>query len=231
MLEYDCPEPARQNAGTRLKAEANMRTLGDRKPDWFFYPGWLTLSVLSIIVAWLITGIILRGVVQAVGGTIQVGGQTHITEDYIGGYILLPALGVVCGFLQYLLLRSYLPRMGWWTAATLLGWLLPFLLLAFLFAAFRPESGSFPQTALSIAAFGCLLGFPQWLILRRRVHHASWWLLACALGWGIALGVSGGTISNTVDILVALLLPPAAACVAWWLLLDRGYGVSSLASA
>ncbi|MGE5138517.1 MAG: hypothetical protein ACM3JD_03560 [Rudaea sp.] len=201
-----------------------MIAANNRKPGWFFYPGWIAATVLGILIAWLITWAIVPRVVQVIGGTITLGGQTHVTEDYIGGYILLPALGVASGFLQYLLLRSYLPRMGWWTAATLLGWLLPFLVSALLIAGFRLEGGSIAQAAISVLAFGGLIGLPQWLILRRRIHHASWWFLASVVGWGIALALSGGSISNSVDILTALLLPPAAACVAWWLLLDRGFG-------
>ena len=98
-----------------------------RKPEWYFYPGWVVLSAISIPIAWVIYWALISQVEKVMGGTIQVGGQTRITEDFLLLYILCPALGLVTGLLQYLLLRRYLLRMGWWITATTLGWSLAFI--------------------------------------------------------------------------------------------------------
>lgn len=202
-----------------------MMLTDNRKPAWYFYPGWVALSVISIPIAWSLTWAIVSRIVQIVGGRIQVAGQSHITEDFIGVYVLLPMLGLLFGVLQYFLLRRYFPRMGWWIAATVLGWVVPLILLSFLSSA-----GLFPALGVDPVWSGALgltllLGVPvglcQWFVLRRRIHRAAWWILASILGWGVAGLVSGETISSQLDVMAVMLLPPIAASIAWWLLLDR----------
>jgi hypothetical protein len=97
------------------------------RPEWFFYPGWVVLSAISIPIAWIIYWALISLIKKVVGDTIQVGGQPHITEDFLLLYILAPAIGLVTGIFQYLLLRRYLLRMGWWITATTLGWSLAFI--------------------------------------------------------------------------------------------------------
>jgi hypothetical protein len=195
----------------------------NRKPEWFFYPGWIVLNAISIPIAWVISWGLISQVERVVGGTIQVGGQTHITEDFLLSYVFFPALGLSTGFLQYLLLRRYLPRMGWWIAATALGWPLAFvgirLIPDTMFTALVADSMGF--VVLAIVLVGGSIGLAQWLVLHQRVRHATWWILANVLGWGVAGLVGGGTISNLLDVLAFGLLPPIATGVAVWLLLDR----------
>ena len=97
------------------------------RPEWFFYPGWVVLSAISIPIAWIIYWALISLIKKVVGDTIQVGGQPHITEDFLLLYILAPAIGLATGIFQYLLLRRHLPRMGWWITATTLGWSLAFI--------------------------------------------------------------------------------------------------------
>ena len=188
----------------------------NRKPEWMFYPGWVVLSAISMPIAWNIAWAIMSQIVKVVGGTIKPGGQTHITEDFLGFYVLLPVLGLVTGSLQYLLLRRYLPRMGWWIAATVLGWLLPAVVLG-LFALFSTTLSS----ALFLVLIGGSIGLVQWLVLRQHVRRAALWILASVLGWGVAILVAGETISSQLDVLAVVFLPPTAASIAWWLLLEK----------
>jgi hypothetical protein len=58
-------------------------TLINSRPRWFFYLGWIVLTVVSIPIAWVITFAIMSQIIKVVGGTIQVGGQRHITEDFL----------------------------------------------------------------------------------------------------------------------------------------------------
>lgn len=202
-----------------------MMLTDNRKPAWFFYPGWVALSVISIPIGWSLTWAIVSRIVQVVGGRIQVAGQSHITEDFIGVYVLLPVLGLLLGILQYFLLRRYLPQMGWWIAATVLGWVVPLILLSFLSSVgLYPVLGVDPVWSGALGLM-LLLGVPvglcQWFVLRRRIHRAAWWILASILGWGVAGLISGETISSQLDVIAVALLPPTAASIAWWLLLDR----------
>jgi lipopolysaccharide export LptBFGC system permease protein LptF len=69
--------------------------------------------------------------------------------------------------------------------------------------------------------YGGFIGLAQWLLLRQRVRHAVWWIVANALGWGI-LGLGAMTLSNKVMPAVGLLLVPGiSTSLALWLLLDR----------
>ncbi len=36
---------------------------------------------------------------------------------------------------------------------------------------------------------GLIIGFTQWLVLRRYVSQAGWWILVTALGWGIGWSI------------------------------------------
>jgi hypothetical protein len=182
----------------------------------------VALSAISIPIAWSITWAIVSRIVQVVGGRIQVAGHSHITEDFIGGYVLLPMLGLLIGVLQYLLLRRYLPRMVWWIPATVLGWALP-LLLGLASVGWLPALAIDPvwSGALGFALIGASIGVCQWLVLRRRIHRATLWVLASILGWGMSGLVSGETISSQLDVIALALLPPTAVSLAWWLLLDK----------
>ena len=45
-----------------------------------------------------------------------------------------------------------------------------------------------------VALGGTVLGVPQWLVLRRQVARASWWVLASTVGW-----VVGGFLSGAFE--------------------------------
>jgi hypothetical protein len=146
--------------------------------------------------------------------------------------------GTVVGTAQWSVLRGPLPGMRWktWMVATGAG-----VLLAWIF-------GMVPSTALSLGAgsggastapaepsnavvlglaffmglaLGPVLGFAQWLVLRKYVSHAALWMPANALAWafgmvvifaGIDLAISGGFGLLSVAIL-ALTLACAGAVV------------------
>ena len=200
-----------------------MLTRDNRKPSWIFYPAWVALSALSVPIAWLIAWAFMSQVENAIGGTIRVGGETHITEDFLFIYFLLPLLGLLSGFLQYLLLRRYLPRIGWWIGATVLGWLLLIVVLGLLPIVSSPyfDVRSMWFGALAVVLMGGSTALPQWLVLRQRVRRAAGWILASVLGWEVALLLTDGAISSQPEVLSVVFLPPLAASIAWWLLLDK----------
>lgn len=100
-----------------------------KKPEWPFYGAWILLSVLSVPIAFVLSLLIMKLATMFVGDFIYVDSVPHITEDYLSSYCFVPLLGLVIGIAQYLLLRRYLPGMGWWVAATILGWCLGLLLI------------------------------------------------------------------------------------------------------
>ncbi len=102
------------------------------KPDWSFYVAWIAVTFLCVPIAYVLDLVVLRIITSFVGDFIYVNGVQHITEDYLGLYTFVPIVGVLTGILQYTLLQRYLPHMGWWIFATLGGWLLGVLLIAFM---------------------------------------------------------------------------------------------------
>lgn len=165
--------------------ELNMTTYFKR-PEWFFYPGWVVFSVLAFPLAWLSYFGIISLVTRWVGNTIQVNGQTHITEDYFFPYIFVPTVFLLAGLLQYILLRRYAPKMGWWVLATAAGGLLVLPAIGLLQSVLGPAFTSDVWGIIIFTVIGGLIGLSQWLFLRQCVPQAGWWVLASALGWGLA---------------------------------------------
>lgn len=185
-----------------------MLVTDNRKPRWLFYLGWVIASSISLPIAFLIAFAVTAQVVKAVGATIQVAGQTHITEDFLLLYIAMPLIGLLTGLLQFLLLRRHLSYTAWWMAATVLGWLLLLALVAI-----SPGLAFITPHALTGTLIGAAVGLPQWWVLRPRVSRAAVWLVASVLGWSGAFLLSNGAM--------IVLVPPMVGSIAWWLLLAK----------
>ena len=200
-----------------------MLTSNNRKPDLLLYAGWITLNALCIPIAWGITIIVITQIEKVIGGTILVNGQTRITEDYLASFVLFPLLGLITGLSQYLLLRRYLAKVGWWVVATFLGWILPFTIMQLVFTLFPIGEKNFASILRTLIFFlmGGLLGLIQWFVLRKRIQDAGWWILANSLGWGLAIWITGGDISNPLANLSVALLPPMVTCFTLWVFLSR----------
>ena len=198
-----------------------MMMTDSSRPKWFFYPAWVALSAISIPIAGAVAWVAVSQVEQVVGGTIQVGGTTRITEDYLSSYILVPVLGLLAGSWQYLLLRRHLPRTRGWIAATTLGLLLGFVSGRLLLHSLYTTLDSTWSGILTTVLTGGFMGLVQWWVLRQRVRHAAWWILANVLGWGV-VGWGAETLSNQMVIpAVGIMLAPGfATSIALWLLLD-----------
>ena len=108
--------------------------------------------------------------------------------------------------------------MGWWIAATALGWSLVSigdrLLYLTLYTTLGADSIWF--AALMVVLVSGSIGLAQWLVLRQCVHHAAWWILANVLGWGIA-----GLFAGATYLLALSIIPAIATSVVLWSLLDR----------
>ena len=67
----------------------------------------------------------------------------------------------------------------------------------------------------SLAPFliGLAIGVPQWLVLRRQVNKAGWWMVAYTLGWFIPIGLSRilepSDAALVTIILIAMIFPSA----------------------
>jgi len=192
----------------------------NKKPHWFFYLGWIVLNSIAVILAWYVTWALITLIENVVGDTIQVNGQTHITEDFLFVYVLFPTIGLFTGIIQFILLRRYLPHMEGWIAVTFLGWLMPFA-IGFIVLAFITPGNSTVWIVLGMLVLGAAIVLPQWWMLRKRVLHAWWWVLVFGLGWGM-VGLLNLVTSEPFPVLLGIAVVPAiATSIACWLLLDR----------
>lgn len=90
--------------------------------------------------------------------------------------VIYTLLGAMPGVLQWPLLRLYLPQAGRWVlASTLAG--------AFIGAVASTVRVVDPPVGFVVA--GASFGILQWLVLRRHIALAEWWLLASPAGWAV----------------------------------------------
>jgi hypothetical protein len=185
-----------------------------------FYLGWIVLTSLSVPIAYFFSLLTLKTITNIVGDFVFVNGVRRITEDYLAMYILVPSVSLLTGALQYGLLHHYLTRMGWWVFVTVAGWFLGTLLIAL------PGWLGWTDTPLNnldliLLVMGLAIGITQWLLLRRRLVSAGWWIAASALGWGL-LGLI--TLGNSLDqygVLTMGFLPACATAAMLALLMNR----------
>lgn len=97
-------------------------------------------------------------------------------------YLSVAVGGIVVGVFHWLILRRYVRGSVQWVLASLgasgLG------ALVFLgVGLFNADLGWIAGAGL----YGTLAGVLQWLVLRRRVARAGWWVLANTVGWVVAI--------------------------------------------
>jgi hypothetical protein len=96
------------------------------------------------------------------------------TRDILSGTVM----GVTGGYFQWMVLTQRLGGTGLWGLASALG----FGTAMAASAAVSPNADPALAGFLIVAVFGVVGGILQWLILRRNVPRAGWWLLASLLG-------------------------------------------------
>lgn len=188
------------------------------EPRWALYAMWIIQSFFCIPIAYLLDLVVLTIITLLVGDYIYVNGVPHITEDYLFMYISIPAVSLLTGVVQYRLLRRYLPRMGGWVPATTGGWLLGILLV--LMPDWLHWRNGYQDLDQAFLSLGLAIGIVQWLLLRRRLSHAGWWIAANVVGWGLLALVTGDTLDG-LGLLALGLLPASATAAALALLMKQ----------
>ena len=193
--------------------------IDNEKPHWPFYLIWVMLSFLCVPIAFFLNFAILAIIIHFVGDFIYVDGVRHITEDYLFIYTFIPIVGLLTGELQYSLLRRYLPRMGWWVLATTGGWLLGMLLFLI------PYRLNWTNRSLNLdivfILMGLAIGTTQWLLLRRRVPQAGWWIAANVVGWGLLALITVGNALNQFGLFTLGFLPASVTAAVLALLMEQ----------
>lgn len=126
------------------------------------------------------------------------------TLGWFGGLGLFGDVGVgtAMAVLQWLVLRSQVPQAGLWVLTSTIGWTVGLMILI---VALPSEAGLVFGPIL-----GLVLGFAQWLALKRWFRHAGWWLMISPLAWtvGTLFGfiMIGAVVGSVTGIAVELLL-------------------------
>jgi hypothetical protein len=94
-------------------------------------------------------------------------------------------IGTSVGILQWLVMRRHVSRAGWWILVSIVGFGIGKLIGDAIAQAVSGPVG----IGLSGGAIGASLGLAQWLILRRHVVEAGWWVLASALAWAVGWSI------------------------------------------
>lgn len=196
-----------------------MLTANLEKPRWTFYLGWVVLNSLAIVAAWFLAWGLISLITRIVGDTITIAGEPRIIEDFLLLYVFFPIVGLLAGFLQFLLLRRYIPRLSGWILATFFGWLMPFITGFFILTVLGMENDPV-SVMVGLLLIGASIAVPQWWLLRQRVGFAFWWILAYGFSWGLAGLLYLITTENPPALLALVLLPAMATAAACWLLLD-----------
>ena len=137
------------------------------------------LSTTSLIVFWLLW-ILATATTTAASRVLVTTIQNLVPGDNLPLDIF--AIGFCVGFVQWLVLRRYLPVSIWWAPATCLWEVAELAIFAF----------HVPGAFLG----GALVGAVQWLVLKRVVDGAEVWIGVTAIGWGVAAFLSGTFLSR-----------------------------------
>ncbi|OQY20848.1 MAG: hypothetical protein B6I35_09860 [Anaerolineaceae bacterium 4572_32.2] len=116
------------------------------------------------------------------------------TLGWLLGYLIFPNLpaisaGVGVGVLQWPILYRRISRAWRWPLITALAWLAGSILLVV-----TTPAGL--QFLLSGLFLGPIVGLAQWLILRREVRWAGWWIIISAIAWITGLTLVPGILAT-----------------------------------
>ena len=83
---------------------------------------------------------------------------------------------------------------------------------------------------VAVAAGGTVLGLLQWLVLRRQVARAGWWVLASTVGWVVGGFVSGITDAAAGWAVLGAVYGAITGIVLVWLLRRPAAGTAAVAA-
>src|SRR5512138_3790009 len=112
----------------------------------------------------------------------------------LGNFLLSGLTLVISGFMvavfQWLVLQGRVSRPWLWIITTTIGWTAGYLITFYLLPS---ELGSLTGMVIGLAA-----GIAQWIILRRELHWAGWWIVFSTIGWTTGLNLIPGIFSTGI---------------------------------
>lgn len=117
------------------------------------------------------------------------------TLGWILGRFLLPNLafatiGIGLGIFQWLILQHRISHAWQWIITTSFGWVIGSSIIMTIL----PDGMDF----LAGLLLGIGVGVVQWLILRREVHWAAWWIVINIVAWTTGMAFFSGILLTGV---------------------------------
>lgn len=95
--------------------------------------------------------------------------------------VLIPLFaGALIGFLQWIVLRSYLTHATDWITSAAVGWMAGY---AVGLLVIKSLASGFGQTFIGYVIFGIIVSVIQWPVLRREIPALLPWAVANVIGW------------------------------------------------
>ncbi len=181
---------------------------------WLLLVEWIILSITAILFGFLV----LRFPFAPSGG------KGNIITDLLAGLVLFGFLPLA----QWIVIRQLIPRAYRWIIASLLAFIVAFLLDLLLTILGIP---TFTQGSSILLSFilGCIIGISQWTILRQYFQKAGWWIAASAIGWGLSTVVTGYVIEIPLEYLAIGAIPATVTGIALIFIIPESQGRSSTA--
>ena len=185
-------------------------------PRWQLWLQWMLATSMTGTVA----GVVPTLLVSRLSDSAFVG-DNLLYPVLIWGPAVTILAGLGLGLSQALIMRSYLLHEKWlaWLGVSMLGVVLG--LVALICANFAVSPG--PPVGFVLP--GAFLGFSQWLVLRRYIPDAGWWILGSAVAWSLGLA-TGWLVLGMMGSDCLPFYPPDAA-ISWslaWALTMRVFG-------
>jgi hypothetical protein len=152
-----------------------------RQSQYIGMPPTMNVQSLMFVAKWTLA--YLLGEAVGRGGAAILG---NVTRSDAVGVIGLVGIGIAVGFTQWILLRRRLDYSQWWILLTAIGWAVGiFSPVAFI------DTYNFLTRLVSEIYQGVVLGTMQWLVLRRSVSQAAWWILIVSIAEALGFGANG----------------------------------------
>ena len=172
---------------------------------WRFWQQWVLANTCGAAVGGLAGLKVIIAICQLLAG------WRACTAGWTAGLVVCWA---VVAAMQGLVLRRHISLAGRWVLASTLGWTMVWVAgLAVTLAVGEHKFWMMWGPLLNpvvAAAHGAVGGAMQWLVLRRQISRAGWWVLASTVGWLVPL-VVGGAVGGALGLENWPMLFPALA--------------------